>query len=119
MKKPRVNDFDPNAVSKLKSSFDDMPTIQKSGTSQVQMPTTIGTQTETQPPVVEVTNERSNERTVERRKIRHTFDIFLDQLISLREIALNRERVFGKRFLIGELVQEALEMFITKERSKE
>lgn len=97
-----------------------MPAIQKPvATPQVQIPTPDISQTPTQAQTTEPTSERSNERTVERRKARHTFDIFLDQLISLREIALNRERVFGKRFLLGELVQEALEMFITKERSKE
>lgn len=64
------------------------------------------------------TFHRINERTNVRNKIRHTFDIFQDQLHSLREISLSRELTFGKRVLIGDLVQEALDMFITKERNK-
>ena len=63
----------------------------------------------------QVTNVPTNERT----KIRHTFDIFHDQLLSLREITLEREKTFGKRVLIGEVAQEALDMFITNERNKE
>lgn len=61
----------------------------------------------------------SNERLTERRKIRHTFDILADQLLSLREIAVAREKSFGRRALLGELVQEALDLFIAKERNKE
>ena len=67
----------------------------------------------------ERTMKRTDERCNERTKIRHTFDILADQLLSLREIALEREKVFGSRVLIGDLVQEALDMFITKERNKE
>ena len=64
------------------------------------------------------TNVRTNERTRERRKIRHTFDIFADQLRALRELALDRESATGDRVLLGELVQEALDMLIEKERMK-
>ena len=59
-------------------------------------------------------NERSNER----KKVRHTFDILADQLLALREIAIEREKVFGKRVLLGELAQEALDRFIAMERNK-
>jgi len=61
--------------------------------------------------------QRNNERSLERTKIRHTFDIFKDQLASLRRIQFSREEVFGQRDLLGALVQEALDMFITKERN--
>lgn len=67
----------------------------------------------------ETPSERSRQRTFERTKIRHTFDIFADQLLSLRHIALERETVFGERVLLGDIVQEALDLFITKERNKE
>ena len=69
--------------------------------------------------ITERTVHRSAERTSVRRKIRHTFDIYHDQLLSLRELALNREVLFGERVLLGDLVQEALDMFITKERNNE
>lgn len=69
-------------------------------------------------------NERSLERTdepynVKRQKIRHTFDIYADQLLSLKEIQLQRARGLEKVYRLGDLVQEALEAFITKERNKE
>jgi hypothetical protein len=43
-----------------------------------------------------------------RQRVRHSFDIFADQLFSLRSIALTREQTFGKRVLLGDLVQQAL-----------
>lgn len=60
-------------------------------------------------------HHRSNERT----KVRHTFDIFADQLTALRRIRLDREEISGKRYLLGDLVQEALDMLIAKERTIE
>lgn len=69
------------------------------------------------------TNDKPNvsttEQSVERRKVRHTFDILADQLLTLKEIAIGREKTFGKRALLGNLVQEALDLFIAKERNKE
>ena len=65
------------------------------------------------------TNEQPMKRSFERKKIRHTFDIYHDQLLSLREMALKRELVFGERTLLGEVVQESLDMLITKELTKE
>jgi hypothetical protein len=63
--------------------------------------------------------KRSNVRTIERPKIRHTFDILADQLLSLKDIALERQKSFGPRVLLGELVQEALDLFIAKERNND
>ena len=66
------------------------------------------------------TNERTNERlSFERVKTRHTFDILKDQLVSLKEIRLERETAFSKKCLLGDLVQEALDMFISKERNSD
>ena len=68
------------------------------------------------------TNDRPNERTKQlpgepqRRKTRHSFDVFADQLLSLRELALERERTSGRKVLLGELVQEALDLFIAQEQ---
>lgn len=64
-------------------------------------------------------NDRLNERRGERTKVRHSFDILSGQMIALREIALNREITTGKRTLLGDLVQEALDLFIGKERIKD
>ncbi len=65
------------------------------------------------------TNEPLNERSIVRKKIRHTFDVFPDQLLSLRRITVEREDRFGKRVLLGDLIQEALDLLIAKERTKE
>jgi hypothetical protein len=122
MKNPRVNDFDPKAAPPLRSPMDDLPIIE-APKKEVTEPTTVSpiyakaiiTTEETTEETVVATNERFTERT----KIRHTFDILADQLLALREIAVEREKVFGKRALLGELVQEALDLFIAKERNKE
>jgi hypothetical protein len=66
----------------------------------------------------ERTNQRTNVFTKNRSKIRHTFDIFADQLLTLREIAVDQEIMFGERVLLGDLVQQALDMFIAKEKNK-
>ncbi len=73
----------------------------------------------TKQPSNEATNERTKDRSHKREKIRHTFDIYKDQLLSLRQVTLEREAMFGDRVLLGDVVQEALDMFITKERNKE
>ena len=75
---------------------------------------------------IEVTNnktneppfERKNERLKARTKIRHTFDIFADQLLTLREISIEEEKITGDRVLLGDLAQQALDMFISKHRKK-
>jgi hypothetical protein len=69
-------------------------------------------------PTFERTKQRTNVLTKDRTKIRHTFDIFADQLLVLREISLNKEKLFGERVLLGDLVQQALDMFIAKEKNK-
>src|SRR3712207_4535265 len=69
----------------------------------------------------ETTNVSTLDATVQhsflRRKVRHTFDIYDDQLFSLKEITLTRQKRCGEKVLLGDLVQEALDMFITKERN--
>jgi hypothetical protein len=71
-------------------------------------------------------SERSNERTLERIKIRHTFDIFKDQLESLYSIQLEDMHNKKSKKKLGEMVQVALDLYIqkrsnelTNERSKE
>lgn len=61
----------------------------------------------------ELTKERTKERKNERTKVHHSFDIYKDQLLSLKEISLESENISGERKLIGDLVQEALDMFIS------
>lgn len=70
------------------------------------------------------TNDASNEGlggtpggVLSRQRVRHSFDIFADQLLSLRDIALRREHRLGGRVRLGDLVQEALDRFIAREES--
>lgn len=67
---------------------------------------------------IERTADRYPSRLPAREKVRHSFDVFADQLISLRELALEQEKLFGERVLIGDLVQQAIDMLITKERNR-
>ena len=73
----------------------------------------------------ERTGERSNDRPVERVQVRHSFDVWQDQLTALAEIQAQRFTATGKKPKVGTLVQEALDAFIagtrkrTNERSNE
>jgi hypothetical protein len=64
------------------------------------------------------TNERTNERVLERSRVRHSFDIWQDQLLGLSEIQANRFSRSGRKPKLGELVQEALDDYIAKERKR-
>lgn len=64
------------------------------------------------------TSEQTNVRPKERTKTRHSFDVFEDQLLSLKEIQLQREKESGEKTLLGDLVQEALDRLIAEERTK-
>lgn len=59
---------------------------------------------------------RTDKRTNVRKKIRHAFDIWEDQIIDLREIVVKRHRTHGQRCTLGDLAQEAFEAFIQKEK---
>ena len=69
-------------------------------------------------PRAQRTNERTNERTVERLRVRHSFDIWQDQLLRLSEIQAERFSRSGRKPKLGELVQEALDAYIAKERKR-
>lgn len=59
-------------------------------------------------------NHRSTVRTVERTKIRHSFDVYRDQLLSLSDIQADMYRQVGKKPKVGDLVQEALDAYIAR-----
>ena len=54
----------------------------------------------------------------ERKSINHGLSIFEDQLISLKEIQLARQKHQGKKYSLGDLSKEALDLFIAKEYHK-
>ena len=66
----------------------------------------------------ERTGNRSNERTNERTRTRHSFDIWQDQLLALTEIQVQRFNRTGRKPKLGELVQEALDAYIGRERER-
>ena len=77
-------------------------------------------------------NERSNERTKKRTnvrtksrvkqiksqriKIRHTFDIYQDQLVSMQAIQLEAFKKGLKKPRLGDLVQKALDSYFKKNK---
>lgn len=61
------------------------------------------------------TNERTNERSNERLRVRHSFDVWQDQLLRLSEIQAERFSRTGRKPKMGELVQEALDAFLATE----
>src|SRR5688500_18310378 len=69
-------------------------------------------------------NERSNERFNERppkqkrEKIRHTFDIYRDQLVALQIIQLEKFQAGKKKPKLGKMVAEGIDLFIKQEASK-
>lgn len=66
------------------------------------------------------TNERTNDRTdeqtslrtIERATVRHSFDIYRDQLMALGEIQMDIFKRTGKKPKLGPLVQDALDRYI-------
>lgn len=141
MKIPRVRDFDPDArVPTLKSSLDNMPTIQKkSPTPHYKTPIapTLSKQTQNPkssadsqhnahntttgvPPVLPVppvlvvpsTSPKSKKRTM---KQRHPFDIYQDQYDSLKAIAME-DRKQGGLGSMSAMVREAIDKLISEKR---
>lgn len=65
------------------------------------------------------TDEQKHKRTPEREIKRQSFDIFLDQYFTLLDIRTARKKKLKREVTLGELAQEAFEMFISFERTKE
>jgi len=69
------------------------------------------------------TNGRTDERTFDRRVVRHSFDIRQDHLLALTQLQTERFLASGRKPKLGEMVQEALDAYLrshqkrTKERS--
>src|SRR5947209_1554135 len=61
---------------------------------------------------LQATHERTNERTNERPKVRHSFDVYKDQLLHLTDIQADVFRRTGRKPKVGDLVQEALDTYI-------
>lgn len=109
MKTPRIDAFVANkkSVPELKSSLDNMPTIEKpkpAVTPQV--------------PVKPTQSKRAGTATPRRKiKPRHPFDIYEDQLDELRQLSLE-DRMQGGYGSMSAMVREALDDYITKKRGR-
>jgi hypothetical protein len=64
------------------------------------------------------TNERTDGRPAPPRVIRHSFDIRQDQLLALAEIQAQDFAASGRKPKMGELAQEALDLYITSKRKE-
>jgi hypothetical protein len=68
----------------------------------------------------ERSNERLNERPAKqkREKIRHTFDIYRDQLIELQRIQWERVQAGKKKPKLGKMVAEGIDLYIKQQATK-
>ena len=72
------------------------------------------------------TNEQNNERSnvqkneaiLERWVIRHTFDIFEDQLVDLKRLQIEAMQQRRRKRKLGQMVQIALDQYIKKMKDK-
>lgn len=72
-------------------------------------------------PIDQSQRDVSNERTNERTRVRHSFDVYQDQLRALTGIQARLHERTGRKPKIGDLVQEALDAYIAhgQERSND
>jgi hypothetical protein len=124
MRRPRIEDYDPNAkVPELASPIDGMPVIGKppqksNGASPTPLPEKLDVQEEQANPVKP---ERANARTPVRpngKRIitRNAFEIYEDQMDSLRKISLE-EKMNGKLGSMSAMVREAIDSYLQKKSS--
>ena len=66
----------------------------------------------------ETTNVRTNDGFQKREKIRHTFDIYADQLRALQTLQLEAVQAGKRKPKLGDMVQQALDTFIKKRRER-
>ena len=62
-------------------------------------------------------SERPNVRPKERKKVRHTFDIYADQYDELKQLALE-DRMRGGAGSMSAMVREAIDEYIAKVRAE-
>ena len=116
MKTPRTSDFDPHARERqLKSTMEDLPSIEKPGLPAADPARTLI------PPVLPVRPVRDvpASATTGRRKIksRHPFDIYEDQVDTLKELSLE-DRMHGGAGSMSAMVREAIDEYIAKVRAE-
>lgn len=120
MKTPRVTDFDPDAkIPTLKSSLDNMPSIQKPNPIHQLTPqqnTAPIIDRREQQHISKTTNKHPVSQSSKRPFVRRTFDFYDDQITYLTRQSL-QERLAGKERSMNEMVREALDDWIKKRTS--
>lgn len=108
MKTPRIQDFDPNAnIPELGSPLDKLPSIQKPQEKRGE------------PHLPERANARTSELPNGKRIItRNSFEIYEDQMDSLRRLAY-KEKMEGKIGSMSQMVREAIDTFLEKRRKEQ
>lgn len=119
MKTPRITDFDPNAsVPALKSSLDNMPSIQKPNPvkSHLSQHKTLPITQVRTPQTSRVVKEHSVSQSAKRSFVRRTFDFYEDQILYLTRHSL-QEKLAGNEMSMNEMVRQAVDDWINKRTS--
>src|SRR5712692_11467222 len=104
MKKPRVEDFDPNSVPKLSSSMDGLPAISAPPFSASSLPKPTPSPTPSVPYAV---------RPVRRRVRRWPYELYEDQIDKLRNLA-EQDALSGGRGSASAMVREAIDQWLER-----
>src|SRR5688500_17612954 len=118
---PSVQEPEKSKVEKIASPPPDSPTLENIETTNTQAPgQELQDQKRTNDRTFERPNERLNERPPKqkREKIRHTFDIYRDQLVALQMIQLEKFQAGRKKPKLGKMVAEGIDLFIKQHASK-
>ena len=119
MKKPRIEDFDPNTAPPLGSPFDGLPAIERSGPA---VATSGGVAIPPAPQRPEPATPQYRPpyaRTPVRRTItRYAFELFQDQIETLRRYSLE-EKLLGEKGSMSEMVREAIDAYLAKRNRTE
>jgi hypothetical protein len=125
MKKPRIEDFDPNAAPTLGSPMDDLPKIGRPAQTPPDEPMEKPTALERSALSEELpadeapirTPVRPSVRTDQRTLTRMPFEIYRDQHASLKQFSLD-EQSQGEKGSMSQMVREALDEYIAKRRKR-
>jgi hypothetical protein len=104
MKKPRVEDFDPNSVPKLSSSMDGLPAIGVAPPPTSPSPKIPVSPTPSVPYAV---------RPVRRRVRRWPYELYEDQIEELRSLA-DQEKLNGGRGSASAMVRDAIDQWLER-----
>lgn len=118
MKTPRITDFDPDAkIPTLKSSLDNMPSIQKPNATTIPQHVTLPLVTHHEhPQQPKSIKKQPTSNSHKRGFVRRTFDFYDDQITYLTRQSL-QEKLAGKERSMNEMVREALDDWIKKNTS--